>query len=120
RIMGGGARRLVAIAFQAEGLAQLDGNGLDIRQRVDRASPARQVAVANGELGFQLLLQAIGPGGQRGAGQPPGQGRQVAVHGRAISEAKFKHWNQGTTLEKPASSNRWRGVSRPSGFMTSC
>ncbi len=118
RIMGGGARRLVAIAFQAEGFAQLDGNGLDIRQRVDRALPARQVAVANGELGFQLLLQAIGPGGQRGAGQAPGEGCQVEVHGRAISEAKFRHWNQGTTLEKPASSSRWRWVSRLSGFIT--
>ena len=46
------------------------------------------------------------------------RGSEVEIHGRAISEAKFRHWNQGTTLEKPASSRRWRWVSRLSGFIT--
>ena len=109
---------LVAVGLQPEGITQLHPTRLDIRQCFDGTAPARQVAVANGEFGVELRLQAVGPGRQRGAGQAPGEGSQVEIHGRAIREAKFRHWNQGTTLEKPASSNRWRWVSRLSGFIT--
>src|SRR5690606_994667 len=117
-VMGDGACRLVAVCLQPKGLAQLHGARLDIRQRVDRAPPARQVTMANGKFGVELLLQAVGPGSQRGAGQTPGKRGEVEIHGRAISEAKFRHWNQGSTLVKPASSRRWRWVSKLSGFIT--
>ena len=107
-VTGDGACRLVAIGIQPEGIAQLNGVRLDVRQCIDCPPPARQIAVTDGELGVELLLQAVGPGRQWGASQAPGEGSQVEIHGRAISEAKFRHWNQGTTLEKPASSKRWR------------
>ncbi len=118
RIVGGLARGVVTGRVEAEAVTQFDLHGRQRRQRIDGTPPARQITVTNREFGVQLLLNAVGPGGQRGAGQAPGEGSQVEVHGRAISEAKFRHWNQGTTLEKPASSSRWRWVSRLSGFIT--
>src|SRR5690606_27496417 len=111
------ALRRLARAVQPETLPQLEGVRAQRGQGVQRLAPARQVAMAAGQLGGELLGQLGRPGGQRGAGQVPGQGGKVD-HGRAISEAKLRHWNQGTTRVKPASSRRWRCCSRLSGCMT--
>ncbi|MCY1285484.1 hypothetical protein D9M69_373250 [compost metagenome] len=89
-------------------------------QGVDRRAPAFQVAMTDGELAVEQAGQVGGPVLQRGSGQALLQAVEVesADHGRAISEAKLRHWNQGTTLRKPAASRRSRCRSRLSGFIT--
>ncbi|MCY1559422.1 hypothetical protein D9M68_964620 [compost metagenome] len=69
------------------------------------------------QLGVQLRLQALRPGSQGRARQAADEGRQID-HGRAINEAKLRHWNQGTTFEKPAARRRSWWVSSVSGFIT--
>ena len=82
-----------------------------------RRLPALQVAVAFLHFLVELRLQGVGPFGQRCAGQTAGEGGQIN-HGKAINEAKLRHWNHGTTFENPAASRRSRCSSRLSGFMT--
>src|SRR5690606_22325964 len=103
-------------AIQTELLLQLDGFRMQRRQSVQRLAPTGQVAMATRQFVGELLRQLGRPGGQRGTGQMPGQ-RSEINHGRAISEAKLRHWNQGTTWEKPAASKRSRCCCRLSGCM---
>ncbi|MNT69982.1 hypothetical protein D3C72_2083350 [compost metagenome] len=76
--------------------------------------------MAHRELGIELPGKVGCPVLQGSARQRLLQGVEVqrTNHGRAISEAKLRHWNQGTTLEKPAASRRARCSSKLSGCMT--
>ncbi len=116
----GFAGGVVTAAVEAECVQQVDLLGLERRQRLDGGVPARQVAVADGQLGVDLRRQVGAPVLQRTAGQPGLQRIEIETtdHGRAISEAKLRHWNHGTTLLKPAASRRSRCCSRLSGFIT--
>ena len=76
-----------------------------------------QAAVTFFHFLVELRLQGVGPFGQRSAGQTAGEWGQIN-HGKAINEAKLRHWNHGTTFENPAASRRSRCSSRLSGFMT--
>ncbi|MNZ50029.1 hypothetical protein D3C78_678100 [compost metagenome] len=108
---------IVAIGVQLQAVEQIDFARLDPWQGVQRALPALQVAMALFHFLVELRLQGVGPFGQRRAGQTAGEGRQIN-HGKAINEAKLRHWNHGTTFENPAASRRSRCSSRLSGFMT--
>ncbi|MNL21991.1 hypothetical protein D3C87_1433080 [compost metagenome] len=108
---------VAAISIQLQAIEQIDFARLDLRQGVQRALPAFQVAMALFHFLVELRLQGVGPIGQRRAGQTAGEGRQIN-HGKAINEAKLRHWNHGTTFENPAANRRSRCSSRLSGFMT--
>ncbi|BCQ64508.1 hypothetical protein PBOI14_62580 [Pseudomonas sp. Boi14] len=108
---------VVAVGVQAQAIDQVDFAGLDLGQCIQGALPALQVAMAFFHLGVELGLQPIGPGGQGRTRQTASEGGQIN-HGRAINEAKLRHWNHGTTFENPAASRRSRCSSRLSGFMT--
>ncbi|MNV79639.1 hypothetical protein D3C71_1732000 [compost metagenome] len=108
---------IVASAIQAQAIDQVDYARLQCGQSVERATPAVEVAVAFFQLGVQLCFQALGPGSQGRSRQTADERRQID-HGRAISEAKLRHWNQGTTLEKPAARRRALWASRVSGVIT--
>ncbi|MNZ86395.1 hypothetical protein D3C78_1052140 [compost metagenome] len=123
RLLQGGALLAAAGAGQGEAFGQLAVLDGQRRQGVDGGLPAGQVAVAAGQLVGEQLGQGGRPGGQRRAAQTVEQGGEVGAggevgHGRAISEAKLRHWNQGMTFEKPAASRRSRCSSRLSGFIT--
>src|SRR5690606_41723543 len=107
-------------AVQGKAFAQLHTLWRQRGQALQRGLPTRQVTVADGQLGSDLFAQAVCPARQRAALQLIAQTLQIKAldHGRATSEAKFRHWNHGTTWLKPASSKRWRCTSRLSGFMT--
>ncbi|MDT4819319.1 hypothetical protein FQZ97_524330 [compost metagenome] len=115
-----GSRGFVAGAVEQEALRQFHLLRLQGRQGIERRAPAFEVAVADRQLGVELRGQVGCPVLQLGARQSLLQGVEVqrANHGRAISEAKLRHWNQGTTLENPAASRRSRCSSRLSGCMT--
>ena len=108
---------VVANGVEGQAIEQIDFAGLDFRQCIQRALPALQVAMPLFHLAIELRLQALGPYGQGSADQVAGEGGQIN-HGKAINEAKLRHWNHGTTVENPAASRRSRCSSRLSGFMT--
>ncbi|MCY1448165.1 hypothetical protein D9M71_648190 [compost metagenome] len=108
---------VVAVAVQAQPVDQVDFAWLQGGQGIERAAPAVEVTVALLQLGFQLRLQALRPGSQGRARQTADEGGQID-HGRAINEAKLRHWNQGTTFEKPAARRRSWWASRVSGRIT--
>src|SRR5471032_634215 len=108
---------VVAIGVKGQAIEQIDFAGLDLRQRIQRTMPTLQVAMTLFHLAIELRLQALGPHGQRSADQMAGEGGQIN-HGKAINEAKLRHWNHGTTFENPAANRRSRCSSRLSGFMT--
>src|SRR5450830_635444 len=99
---------VVARGVEGQAIEQIDFAGLDLRQCIQRTLPALQVAMPLFHLAIELRLQALGP---------YGEGRQIN-HGKAINEAKLRHWNHGTTVENPAANRRSRCSSRLSGFMT--
>ncbi|MND96895.1 hypothetical protein D3C80_891990 [compost metagenome] len=108
---------VIAVAIQIEAVLQVNARGRQRWQGIQRSLPAFQVAMTLFHLGVELRLQALCPLRQGSARQAADQGGQIN-HGRAINEAKLRHWNQGTTLEKPAASRRSRCSSRLSGFIT--
>ncbi|MNS90016.1 hypothetical protein D3C72_1240500 [compost metagenome] len=108
---------VVAIAVQAQPVDQVDFARIQGGQGFQRTAPAVEVTVTLLQLGFQLRLQALRPGSQGRARQTADEGGQID-HGRAIKEAKLRHWNQGTTFEKPAARRRAWWASRVSGLIT--
>ncbi|MNP47557.1 hypothetical protein D3C76_1416190 [compost metagenome] len=114
------AGRLIALTLQGEVAIQFGGGRDQLRQAVHGRQPALEVAMAIFDLGLQLRSEGLAPGLQGRASQlalQAGEG-ETFDHGRAIIEEKLRHWNHSTTLEKPASSRRWRWVSKVSGRMT--
>ncbi|MNQ31218.1 hypothetical protein D3C85_445850 [compost metagenome] len=123
RLFQGGALLAAAGTGQREAFGQFTLLDAQRRQCIDGGLPAGQVAMAASQLVGEQLGQGGCPGGQWCAAQAVEQGGEVGAdgevgHGRAISEAKLRHWNQGMTFEKPAASRRSRCSSRLSGFIT--
>lgn len=113
-------QRRIVVAVQGEALGQFDLRRGHLGQALDRAPPTGQVAVAFLDARGDLRGQAGRPAVQRRAGEVSLEGveGEVLDHGRAIIEAKLRHWNHWLTRLKPAASSRSRCSSKVSGSMT--